>query len=167
MSKIVPVLCLSLLFLAGCQVRTVVSAPFSTSLRVAPDEVIGGDGFRVILEVANRADRSLTLTSPNGCVTSLMVTRSGNPVALEGTQFACNSALTSFEFGPEETRQFAFRLEAVDGSHGKIAKPGKYEITAELHISLPNPSESFVITEPEVDDREMDGTLPTGAVGVN
>lgn len=153
-----PVLLLSLLG-TGCQRTTTTVAPFTTELQVAPDQIRGGDGFRVTLTITNRMPQSLVLTSPNGCVTSLLVQRGDQAMSLAGTEFGCTSAVTAFEFGPEESRIFTYGLAAtLDGSDDKLAPPGRYDITAELHLNLPPVSESFQVLEKPVEEEQPEGT---------
>lgn len=149
------------LLVVGCLQTTTTIGPFETALRVAPDQIRGGDGFWVTLSITNRHTSPLALTSPNGCVTSLAVRRSGQVLHLSGSEFGCPAGATSFEFGPEETRTFVYGLSATleGGDDEKVAPPGKYEVTADIHLSLPPVSESFVIAEaPPV--KEPERTFP-------
>ena len=168
-SSVLLLLATTLPWLGACQRSTVVNAPFTAALEVAPDEIHGGDGFRVRLGITNRAARTYALTSPNGCVTSLHVVRGSTAVPLEGTAFGCTEARTTFEFAAEETRWFEFRLAAViEGRDGRLPAPGAYEITATPHVNLPPVHRGFLIMEPEPDDdedddeRENDAALQAG-----
>lgn len=155
---LIPVL-LSGLSLAGCQRTTTTVAPFTTELQVAPDQIRGGDGFRVTLSITNRTSRTIVLTSPNGCVSSLLVRREQRAMALAGTEFGCTSAVTAFEFGPEERRTFSYGLAAtLDGSDDKLAPPGRYDITAELHLNLPPVSGTFQVLESPVEEGDPENT---------
>lgn len=143
------------LSVVGCQRTTTTVAPFTTELQVAPDQIHGGDGFQVTLRITNRMAQSLVMTSPNGCVTSLSVRRFGEAIPLAGSAFGCAAAVTAFEFGPQETRTFTYRLAAtLEGNSEKLAPPGEYDVTAELHLDLPPITESFQVLETPVEEPE-------------
>lgn len=121
------------------------------AFRVQPTVVQNGDSMVARLAIVNPTADTITLSSGSGCVITLDVLKDGQRVDMEGSTWACTTAVTYFRIAPRDSLVSAHDLVALlreDQSPWRYVKPpasGVYQVRAAMQVNLPDEYAEFQV----------------------
>lgn len=98
--------------------------------RVRPEPVAPGDSFQATIKFQSLVADPLRLRFSHDCAYFLSVSRGGEPVALDGADFACTAAVTEVTLPPGDS--VVYSTDLVAAVDGVPAEEGEYVMRFDL-----------------------------------
>ncbi len=107
------------------------------SFLARPDTVLPGDTFKIVFALRNPTGDTLVIHSAYGCLFFLESFRGDEPVAIQGTTYACTANFRTFKIAPADSLHFVLELVAVlANARPAQLPPGTYRIRTRMNADL-------------------------------